>query len=873
MFIAAAVALVAGAGGGFAQGGEAVTYGAGPAYAKLGSLPVEHAGRVKPLDTVAREVVKIVHSRETIKLLGPDGEVAEYWRPMAAFLDWSVRPEVWDERDFLRIESIDLKHMMLQAPTRKAFEALAARFNSAGDKKAIDALLALPAFTEESIAKAAASAAISQELKKALLAEALKFNPEHTWVSPRLIETAKVDADGQSIDFEAWVRELDRRARAAADSAQATASFTFNEKKARELYEHYMFYRVVRDRMPGSDLSLRVIPRPYDDAYIKYLGGVMQGFMDGKLDEMSLSRLQDDSGRILQSYLENIKQEKRKVPGTDPAFDKPLKNWLAEGSEWMGLPLLLENDPADLASAGFSSSRTSALRAAYRGVIKSEEDHPGNLDLAAATQLVAAARDLGTSTNPAAYPSPRLIGLETHYNAFGPFFRAPGFYLIGFVLLFAALVSPRSDYFAAQTFANWCRMLGMAAFIGGIALEIYGFALRIVISGWAPVTNMYETVIWVSLIAAVVGLGLEIVYKKTYPAMAGSFAAGIGTLLAANTSLDPGIRSLQPVLRSNLWLSIHVLTEVSSYAAFAVAWALGVFATIVYLGATYKRDAGLKNLALPIWFGAPALAIGLAGYFSLSGAESSALLSIVPAGLAVLGAVLCGVGLVSILGELAARRIFKAGEWSGPPGDAPEFGAAESHAQNGTSKRTGRVLQLAAAPALPADGREACVQETSALVKMIIMFIYRAMQVGVLLITAGTFLGGVWADYSWGRFWGWDPKEVWALITLLIYIIPLHGRFAGWINNFGMVMASLVCFLSVVMAWYGVNAVLGVGLHAYGFMEGAGQGAVGAACLGFLSLGGAAAWRRYVAKHASATVAELVAMKRPLVQEPVGAGR
>ncbi len=98
------------------------------------------------------------------------------------------------------------------------------------------------------------------------------------------------------------------------------------------------------------------------------------------------------------------------------------------------------------------------------------------------------------------------------------------------------------------------------------------------------------------------------------------------------------------------------------------------------------------------------------------------------------------------------------------------------------------------------------------------------MQVGVLLIAAGTILGGIWADYSWGRFWGWDPKEVWALITLLVYLIPLHGRFAGWFNTFALVAASVVCSLSVIMAWYGVNFVLGVGLHSYGFVEGGGQG-------------------------------------------------
>jgi len=58
-------------------------------------------------------------------------------------------------------------------------------------------------------------------------------------------------------------------------------------------------------------------------------------------------------------------------------------------------------------------------------------------------------------------------------------------------------------------------------------------------------------------------------------------------------------------------------------------------------------------------------------------------------------------------------------------------------------------------------------------------YLYRALQVGVLLLATGTILGGVWANYSWGRFWDWDPKETWALIALLGYLIVLHGRIAG----------------------------------------------------------------------------------------------
>ncbi len=67
---------------------------------------------------------------------------------------------------------------------------------------------------------------------------------------------------------------------------------------------------------------------------------------------------------------------------------------------------------------------------------------------------------------------------------------------------------------------------------------------------------------------------------------------------------------------------------------------------------------------------------------------------------------------------------------------------------------------------------------------------------------------------------GWDPKETWALITLLGYLIVLHGRIAGKWAGFGMAVGAVLAFQGVLMAWYGVNFVLGVGLHSYGFGTG-----------------------------------------------------
>ena len=122
-------------------------------------------------------------------------------------------------------------------------------------------------------------------------------------------------------------------------------------------------------------------------------------------------------------------------------------------------------------------------------------------------------------------------------------------------------------------------------------------------------------------------------------------------------------------------------------------------------------------------------------------------------------------------------------------------------------------------------------------------FIYRCMQAGTLLLAAGTLLGGVWASYSWGRFWGWDPKETWALIALLVYLAILHARFAGWLKDLGLAIGSVIGGLAVLMAWYGVNYVLGTGLHSYGFGSGGANGWVFGFAAIEIALAALVAWR------------------------------
>lgn len=97
-----------------------------------------------------------------------------------------------------------------------------------------------------------------------------------------------------------------------------------------------------------------------------------------------------------------------------------------------------------------------------------------------------------------------------------------------------------------------------------------------------------------------------------------------------------------------------------------------------------------------------------------------------------------------------------------------------------------------------------------------------AMILGLFFMTAGTFLGAIWANVSWGRYWGWDPKETWALISIVVYALVLHFRFipllkgkTTWCFN----LLSVVSILSIIMTWFGVNYYLS-GLHSYGKTEG-----------------------------------------------------
>jgi ABC-type transport system involved in cytochrome c biogenesis permease subunit len=106
-------------------------------------------------------------------------------------------------------------------------------------------------------------------------------------------------------------------------------------------------------------------------------------------------------------------------------------------------------------------------------------------------------------------------------------------------------------------------------------------------------------------------------------------------------------------------------------------------------------------------------------------------------------------------------------------------------------------------------------ERISATIDELTVINYKTLTLGLYFLTIGTFLGAVWANESWGRYWGWDPKETWSLITIILYSIVIHSRnIPGMKDIFTFNLLSLVAFSGVLMTYFGVNYYLS-GMHSY----------------------------------------------------------
>jgi len=261
--------------------------------------------------------------------------------------------------------------------------------------------------------------------------------------------------------------------------------------------------------------------------------------------------------------------------------------------------------------------------------------------------------------------------------------------IVGLVLLILLIVQLFKNTRFVRilvTVFKWLIILGFLAHTSGLII-------RWIISGHAPWSNGYESMIYIAWATILAGL---IFSKRSLLALAATAIVSAMLLMVAHLNwLDPEITNLVPVLKS-YWLMIHVAIIVASYGFLALGAILGFISLILIIFTTKKNKVKLKDTLSEL----------------------------------------------TIINE-------------------------------------------------------------------------KAIEVGLFMLTIGTFLGGVWANESWGRYWGWDPKETWALASVLVYVFVLHMRFIPfWRNSFYLNFMSMIAIKSIIMTYFGVNYYLS-GLHSY----------------------------------------------------------
>ncbi len=282
------------------------------------------------------------------------------------------------------------------------------------------------------------------------------------------------------------------------------------------------------------------------------------------------------------------------------------------------------------------------------------------------------------------------ISAEITYNKLMIFDRLGNYFgLVGIVMLVMVFM----NIFKEREWINKTVRIFFFIVVGFFALQTLGLGLRWFISGRAPWSNGYESMIYISWVTVLAG----IIFSRKSPMTiaATSILASIILMVAHLSWMDPEITNLVPVLKS-YWLTIHVSVITASYGFLALGALLGFINLLIMI---LKTPSNWENLGKKI------------------------------------------------------------------------------HELNLINER--------------------------------------AVIVGLYLLTIGTFLGGVWANESWGRYWGWDPKETWALVTVLIYTFVAHmGYVPGLKTDYSFSLATLVSFSSVIMTYFGVNYYLS-GLHSY----------------------------------------------------------
>ena len=304
---------------------------------------------------------------------------------------------------------------------------------------------------------------------------------------------------------------------------------------------------------------------------------------------------------------------------------------------------------------------------------------------------------------------------------------------------------------AAGRLATWIALIGWVGNTAGIAMRwIESYQMGI---GHAPFSNLYESLVFFSWTITLIYLVIE---RKANNRVIGAFTMPIAFLAMAYASLKTGIPSqiepLIPALKSN-WLIAHVITCFIGYAAFATAF--GISAMYLIKKGRDEDQATWVDFAKP---------------------------------------------LIGFIFALLFSRVLLAGNWVMSFVIAVPicllFYAVFFLLRHMPVDFKNRLLVLFPEPVI--------LDELG----------YQMTLFGFLFLSVGIITGAVWADSAWGRYWGWDPKETWSLITWFIYATLLHARLMrGWRGK-RIAYLTLVGFAAVLFTYFGVNLL--PGLHSYG---------------------------------------------------------
>ncbi len=278
------------------------------------------------------------------------------------------------------------------------------------------------------------------------------------------------------------------------------------------------------------------------------------------------------------------------------------------------------------------------------------------------------------------------VKLETWTNQANLFYKSIAFYILAFLLLVISWM----------TKPKLLRRISFACLLSGLAFHFYGILLRIIIMQRPPVSTLYESILFVSLIGVICASLLEYNRKDGMGIFMGAIVGGVLHFVGLGYANDGDtLGMLVAVLNSNFWLATHVTTITIGYGTSLFAGVLGH----VYLLQAIRTPFDKKYL------------------------------------------------------------------------------------------------------------------------KTVNANVFGATLFALFFTLFGTILGGIWADQSWGRFWGWDPKENGALLIVMWQIMMLHLRITGFVKPMGFALGMILNNIVVILAWFGVN-LLGVGLHSYGFATG-----------------------------------------------------